>query len=101
MRKQCKRQEWNSFADEAIAMAKTGQDVSDPKLQFRGKDLMDRYREARKEFIEREEELRDQREASSRRTETRQCERRRTLRADRGHFLCSRPEATGEPLGSF
>ena len=61
-------QDWNSFADEAIAMARTGQDVSDPKLQLRGKDLMDRYREARKEFIEREEKLRDQREASSRRT---------------------------------
>ncbi len=60
-------QDWNSFADEAIAMARTGQDVSDPKLQLRGKDLMDRYREARKEFIEREEKLRDQREASSRR----------------------------------
>jgi PAS domain S-box-containing protein len=61
-------QDWKSFADEAVALAKTGQDVSDLKLQLRGKDLMDRYREARKEFIEREEELRDQREASSRHT---------------------------------
>ena len=61
-------QEWNSYADEAIAMAKTGQDVTDPKLQLRGKDLMDRYRETRKEFIEHEEELRNQRESSSRRT---------------------------------
>src|SRR5438874_9867496 len=61
-------QEWNSFADETIAMAKVGQDVSDPKLQLRGKALMDQYREARKEFIEHEEKLRDQREASSRRT---------------------------------
>src|SRR6266568_700884 len=60
-------QEWKSFADEAIAMAKTGQDVGDTKVQLRGKDLMDRYRKARTEFIEREEELRDQREASSRR----------------------------------
>ena len=60
-------QDWKSFADEAIAMAKVGQDVSDPKLQLHGKDLMDRYREARNGFIEREEELRDQREASSRR----------------------------------
>jgi PAS domain S-box-containing protein len=61
-------QDWKSFADEAVALAKTGQDVSDLKLQLRGRDLMDRYREARKEFIEREEELRDQREASSRHT---------------------------------
>jgi PAS domain S-box-containing protein len=61
-------QEWKSFADEAIAMAKVGQDVSDPKLQLRGKALMDQYRDARREFIEREVELRDQREASSRRT---------------------------------
>ncbi len=61
-------QDWKSFADEAIAMARVGQDVGDPKLQRRGKELMDQYREARKEFIEREEKLRDQREASSRRT---------------------------------
>ena len=61
-------QEWNSFADEAIAMAKTGQDVSDPKLQLRGKELMDQYRKARTEFVAREEQLRDEREASSRRT---------------------------------
>src|SRR6266498_2328600 len=60
-------QEWKSFADEAIAMAKVGQDVSAPKLQLRGKDLMDQYRKARTEFIDREEDLRDQREASSRR----------------------------------
>lgn len=61
-------QEWKSFADEAIAMAKTGQDVSDAELQLRGKELMDRYRKTRADFVAREEELRDQREASSRRT---------------------------------
>jgi len=60
-------EEWDSFANEAIALAKTGQDVSDPKLQLRGKELMDQYRKARTEFAAREEELRDQREASSRR----------------------------------
>src|SRR5437667_2849659 len=61
-------QEWKSFADEAIALAKVGQDVSDPKLQLRGKALMDQYRKVRTEFVEREEELRNEREASSRRT---------------------------------
>jgi PAS domain S-box-containing protein len=61
-------QEWQSFAEQTIAMARTGQDVSDLKLQLRGKELMDRYREARTEFAVREQELRDQRQASSRRT---------------------------------
>src|SRR5439155_10894996 len=55
-------QEWKSFADEAIALAKVGQDVSDPKLQLRGKELMDRYRKVRTEFVEREEELRNERD---------------------------------------
>lgn len=59
-------QEWGSFADEVIALAKTGQDVNSPSLQLRGKESMDRYREMRKDFIEQEERLRDQREAGYR-----------------------------------
>jgi PAS domain S-box-containing protein len=61
-------EEWSSFADEAIAMAKTGQDVSDVKFQLRGKDLMDQARRARTEFITHEEQLRNERLAASRRT---------------------------------
>jgi len=60
-------QEWQSFADQAIAMARVGQDVSDIKLQLHGKDLRDKYREARSEFAV-GEQLRDRRQASSRRT---------------------------------
>src|SRR5437879_2715642 len=60
-------QDWSSFADEAIALAKAGEDVSEPKLQFRGKELMDQYRKVRTEFVTREEQLRDERLASSRR----------------------------------
>src|SRR5207248_756402 len=45
-----------------------GQDVSDLKLQLRGKELMDQYRKARAEFVAHEEQLRDERLASSRRT---------------------------------
>src|SRR2546427_11681341 len=41
--------------------------VSEPKLQFRGKELMDQYRKVRTEFVTREEQLRDERLASSRR----------------------------------
>jgi PAS domain S-box-containing protein len=58
-------QEWRSFADQEVAMAKTGENVNDLNLQLRGKQLMDQYRQARKEFVEREEQLRDQREARS------------------------------------
>jgi PAS domain S-box-containing protein len=61
-------QEWQSFAEQTIAMAKVGQDVSDLKLQLRGKELMDQYREARTEFAISEQQLRDERQASSRRT---------------------------------
>jgi PAS domain S-box-containing protein len=61
-------QEWESFADEAISMAKVGQDVSASSFQLRGKELMDQYRKAQTDFVEREVELRDQREAASRRT---------------------------------
>ncbi len=59
---------WTAFADEAIAMAKSGQDVSDVELQLRGKELMDQVRKARADFMAREEQLRDERLASSRRT---------------------------------
>src|ERR1041385_3939318 len=58
-------QEWRSFADQEIAMAKTGENINDLNLQLRGNQLMDQYRQARKEFVEREEQLRDQREARS------------------------------------
>src|ERR1051326_6994560 len=58
-------QEWRSFADQEVAMAKTGENVNDLNLQLRGNQLMDQYRQARKEFVEREEQLRDQREARS------------------------------------
>ena len=60
-------EQWSVFADEAIAMAKTGQDVSDLKLQLHGRELMDQVRKARTAFIAREEQLRDERLASSRR----------------------------------
>jgi PAS domain S-box-containing protein len=61
-------QEWKSFADQAIGMAKTGDNINDLNLQLRGKQLMDQYRQARKEFVEHEEQLRDQREARSQST---------------------------------
>lgn len=56
---------WASFAEQVIAMARAGEDVRDVQLQLRGKQLMDQYRQARKEFVEREEQLRDQREERS------------------------------------
>lgn len=61
-------EEWSSWADEAVAMAKLGEDVSDVKLQLRGKDLMGQYRKARTEFLATEERLRDERLAASRKT---------------------------------
>jgi PAS domain S-box-containing protein len=61
-------QQWQSFADRVLAMAKAGEDVGDVKLQLRGKELMDQYRDARTAFTVREEQLRDEGEASSRRT---------------------------------
>jgi PAS domain S-box-containing protein len=60
--------EWQSFADQAIAMSEAGQDVSDTRLQLRGKELMDQYRTARTEFAAHEQQLRDEREARSRST---------------------------------
>ncbi len=61
-------EEWSGFAEQAIAMMQAGDDVTDPKLQLRGKELMDRVRQARGDFITHEEQLRDRRLASSRRT---------------------------------
>lgn len=61
-------EEWQSFADQAVAMARAGQDVSDMKFQLRGKELMDQYRAARTAFVEREQQLRNERQAASRRT---------------------------------
>lgn len=60
-------EQWQAFADQAIAMAKAGEDVSDVKFQIRGKELMDQYRAARADFAVREQELLTERQASSRR----------------------------------
>ena len=59
---------WSSWADQAIAITKAGQHAGDRAFQVRGKELMDQYRRARTEFIEREQQLRDERVARSRRT---------------------------------
>jgi len=61
-------EEWQSFADQTIAMAKAGQDVRDTRLQLRGKELMDQYRTDRTEFALHERQLRDERQARSRST---------------------------------
>jgi PAS domain S-box-containing protein len=52
---------WSAWADQAIAMAKAGDDAGDVQFQLRGKELMDTYRRTREEFIQRERELREQR----------------------------------------
>jgi CHASE3 domain sensor protein len=59
---------WSSWADQAIAMTKAGRHADDVAFQVRGKELMDQYRRARTEFIDREQQLRDERVARSRRT---------------------------------
>jgi CHASE3 domain sensor protein len=59
---------WASWSDQAIAMTKAGGNAGDVAFQVRGKELMDQYRRARTEFIEREQQLRDERLARSRRT---------------------------------
>ncbi len=61
-------EDWLSFADEAIAETKAGEDTSEVKFQLHGKELMDRVRQARSEFITREEQFRNERLASSHRT---------------------------------
>lgn len=60
--------DWDSFADDAISRTKAGQDASRVEFQLHGKELMDRYRHAREAFIEREVQLRQEREARSMRT---------------------------------
>jgi PAS domain S-box-containing protein len=59
---------WSSWSDQAIAMTKAGGNAGDVPFQLRGKELMDQYRRARTEFIEREQQLRDERLARSRRS---------------------------------
>jgi PAS domain S-box-containing protein len=56
---------WSSWADETIAMLKVGRDVSDVRIQERGKELMDQYRQARADFTTAEEGLRDERLAGA------------------------------------
>lgn len=62
------QQQWQAFAEQAIAMARTGQDVTNADFQLRGKALMDQYREARGDFAGYERQLREERQARSRRT---------------------------------
>jgi PAS domain S-box-containing protein len=59
---------WETWADDAIARVKAGRNVADLDFQLRGKALMDRYRDERTEFINREQQLKDERIARSRRT---------------------------------
>ncbi len=61
-------QEWQAFADQAIAMAKTGQDVTKADFQLHGKELMDGYRDTRTDFATHERQLREERQSRSRRT---------------------------------
>ncbi|MDT8067724.1 MAG: ATP-binding protein [Terriglobia bacterium] len=52
-------QRWSAWAQVAIARAKVGQEVTDVPFQLQGKDLMDKYRDARMSFITAEQHLRD------------------------------------------
>ena len=61
-------QAWLSWADQAIAGTKAGQDAGGVDFQLRGKELMDLYRQVQTEFIDREHQLRDERLARSQRT---------------------------------
>ncbi len=58
---------WSSWADKAIAMTNAGEDAGDVAFQLRGKELMDEYRRTRTDFLEHEQQLRDERLARSRR----------------------------------
>lgn len=62
------REQWESFANQAMAMAKIGGNVSSPDFELKGKELMDRYRQARSEFIDQERQIREQSEAQAQRT---------------------------------
>lgn len=59
---------WADWADQAIAMTRSGGNAGSVTFQLRGKELMDNYRRIRAGFIEREQQLRDQRLERSRRT---------------------------------
>jgi PAS domain S-box-containing protein len=60
------RRAWSAWADQAIALSRAGKPTDDLQFQLRGKELMDRYRDARTGFIVREQQLRDERLARSR-----------------------------------
>jgi PAS domain S-box-containing protein len=60
--------EWFSWADQAMAMAKRGEDAGDPAFQLRGKALMDQQRARRAEFINHAVQLRAEGLAASRHT---------------------------------
>jgi PAS domain S-box-containing protein len=60
--------EWSAWADQAVSIAKAGKNARNLKFQLRGEALMDRYRDSRTEFFQREEQLRAERSASSRHT---------------------------------
>lgn len=61
-------QAWTYWADQAVAMKRAGQAAADVPFQLRGKELMDEYRRTRSAFIEREQQLRDERLARTRQT---------------------------------
>src|SRR5215469_4199861 len=58
---------WSAWAEKAIGMAGYGEDAAEREFQLEGNGLMDRYREAWTEFIEREQTLRALRITRSRR----------------------------------
>jgi PAS domain S-box-containing protein len=59
--------DWVSWAENVVAQAQAEKNVDNVTVQLQGKELMDRYREARGEFINNEERLREERLAASRR----------------------------------
>ncbi len=61
-------QAWSVWADEAITLVKNGEDAGNVGFQLRGRELMDKYRQARAEFLERQQQLRDERLRRSRRS---------------------------------
>src|ERR1051326_55626 len=60
-------QAWSVWADQAIAVTRAGGDAGDVAFQLHGKELMDHYRQVRTDFIEREQQVRDQRQDRARR----------------------------------
>jgi PAS domain S-box-containing protein len=59
---------WTAWADQALAMAHAGVSTNDLAFQLRGRELMARYRDARAQFVVREQQLRDERLARSQTT---------------------------------